>query len=159
MKKLAAAMIPLVLAGCAASSGKSKFACPGMPAGVVCKTPLEVYEMTNHADSVSEAVRKPPKIKERAPLLRASYDNPKPILEPAKVMRVWIAPWVDENQDLHWPSYVFSEITPRRWSFGETEIGKAPVIVPLAARVSPLEPPSHGKEGKGGKGDPRPNRP
>lgn len=37
---------------------------------------------------------------------------------PAKVMRIWVAPWTDTEGDLHMPGYVYSEITTRRWSIG-----------------------------------------
>ncbi len=37
---------------------------------------------------------------------------------PAKVMRIWVAPWTDVEGDLHMPGYVYSEITTRRWSIG-----------------------------------------
>lgn len=37
---------------------------------------------------------------------------------PAKVMRIWVAPWTDAVGDLHMPGYVYSEITTRRWSIG-----------------------------------------
>jgi conjugal transfer pilus assembly protein TraV len=46
-------------------------------------------------------------------------------------MRVWIAPWIDAKQDLHMPGYVFTEVTPRRWSFGEAAAVTGKPLVPL----------------------------
>lgn len=37
---------------------------------------------------------------------------------PAKVMRIWLAPWTDEVGDLHMPGFVYTEIKSRRWSIG-----------------------------------------
>jgi len=37
---------------------------------------------------------------------------------PAKVMRIWIAPWEDSRGDLHAPGYLYTEIEPRRWTVG-----------------------------------------
>lgn len=53
------------------------------------------------------------------PMLRA-LDTPRPIRTPAKVMRIYIAPWVGKDGDLTMPTYVFTEIEPRRWTIGET---------------------------------------
>ena len=41
-----------------------------------------------------------------------------PFRVPAKVMRIYISPWEDEQGDLHMGGYVFSEIAPRKWSVG-----------------------------------------
>jgi len=47
-------------------------------------------------------------------------------------MRAWIAPWIDKNGDLHFPSLLFTEVTPRRWSVGEVAGRDARVLVPVA---------------------------
>jgi hypothetical protein len=36
-------------------------------------------------------------------------------------MRIWFAPYVDSNDDLHFPSKVYTEVQPRCWAFGEQE--------------------------------------
>ena len=54
-----------------------------------------------------------------------------PIREAPQVMRVWVAPYNDENDDLHWPSYVFTEITKRRWSIGEQAAAETVVLTPM----------------------------
>jgi len=63
--------------------------------------------------------------------LIADPGSPMPILQPAEVARIWIAPWTDESQDLHWPGFVFTEITPRRWSFGEGAVGAIRPTLPV----------------------------
>ena len=44
-----------------------------------------------------------------------------PLRTPAKVLRVWIAPWEDDAGRLHVPGYTYAEIEPRRWSIGGSE--------------------------------------
>lgn len=41
-----------------------------------------------------------------------------PFRVPAKVMRIFISPWEDEQGDLHMGGYVFSEVAARKWSVG-----------------------------------------
>jgi conjugal transfer pilus assembly protein TraV len=85
------------------------------------------------ADPPSENVPAPGRSASPQPVrpMLAPVDGTLPVLEPAQVMRVWIAPWTDDRADLHWPGYVFTEVTPRRWSVGEVEVGKVPTLVPL----------------------------
>ncbi len=45
--------------------------------------------------------------------------GPLPIRTPAKVMKIWIAPWNDKNGDLHVPAYVYTEIEGRKWQVGK----------------------------------------
>ncbi|MBF0779437.1 TraV family lipoprotein, partial [Streptococcus cuniculi] len=57
----------------------------------------------------------------------------RPLREAAQVMRIWISPWADAQDNLNWSSYVFTEITPKRWAFGEQEVrhqGMAPAFIP-----------------------------
>lgn len=56
--------------------------------------------------------------------------NGRPVREAAQVMRIWIAPWIDKNDDLHYPSYLFTEVQPRRWTFGKAEFAGRGVVVP-----------------------------
>lgn len=66
-----------------------------------------------------------------APALRA-LDTPLPIRTPAKVMRIYIAPWVGQSGDLTMPTYVYTEIEPRRWTIGERSASDAsPHFYPL----------------------------
>jgi conjugal transfer pilus assembly protein TraV len=136
MRRITILLVAL-LTGCASSlnpAGTGEFSCPGMP-GVMCKTPGQVYKMTQ-GDSLDTSALKPiiPKavsVKYINPIAPVSDANtPMPIREPAKVMRVWIAPWADKNDDLHWPSYVYTEIQQRRWSFGNPDFKAMNVIVP-----------------------------
>ncbi len=172
--------IAFLLAGCASAlntADHDEFACPGMPAGVVCKSPVKVYRATHgtthdrdsvtpepparsgHSaslDSLNDgsglvsiqtekvARNKPPSLPlplhlpAYLPIGQSASPNlPLPALEPARVMRIWIAPWEDNRKDLHWPSYLFTEIQPRKWSFGNSEFtGSRPVIPHLMVMPS-----------------------
>ncbi len=137
--------ILVVLTGCASAlntAGKGDYACPGMPSGVLCKTPAAVYKST-HLDPVetefdkpigsaavaaSEEARKPnaathSKIANAA--ARNSTTNgangPRPVREPATVVRIWIAPWVDKQDNLHLAQTQYTEVKPRTWTVGKPE--------------------------------------
>ncbi|QMI49774.1 TraV family lipoprotein [Burkholderia sp. MBR-1] len=139
----------LVLSGCGSlwSVGNSKFDCPGIPNGVVCKTPREVYDLTNHHDALVTmdsdgkqtgnaeiTVGKPTGVLAQGASVRLPQpiQQPMPILEPARVMRIWVNSWIDQNGDLHYPGLLFTEVTPRRWAQGNLVSGVgAKTLVPV----------------------------
>lgn len=53
-----------------------------------------------------------------------------PVREPAQVMRIWIAPWIDKRDDLHFPSTIYTEIQPRSWAYGVEAFNGRGVIMP-----------------------------
>lgn len=57
--------------------------------------------------------------------------KPVPVRTPAKVMRVWIAPWQDKNENLKVSSYVFSEIEERKWLYDMRGVARDQSIQPL----------------------------
>jgi hypothetical protein len=62
---------------------------------------------------------------------------------PAKVMRIWIAPWEDSRGDLHAPGYLYTEIEPRRWTFGgPAEPERVTLIRPLQIERRDTQPSS-----------------
>jgi conjugal transfer pilus assembly protein TraV len=61
-------------------------------------------------------------------------EDPAALRVPARVMRIWIAPWEDSRGDLHAPGYLYTEIEPRRWALGapaEAERSGWPGIPPM----------------------------
>ncbi len=56
-----------------------------------------------------------------------------PLRTPAKVMRIYVAPWESNTGDLNVPSYVYTEIEPRRWMIGNKPIVVNRSIKPLQA--------------------------
>lgn len=121
-----------VLSGCSSfgPGGSGEFDCPGMPKGVVCKTPRQVYEKTDMDKAKRGGKGGVPTYLFATEPRGKDALNPVPVLEQAVVLRVWIAPWIDSNKDLHWPGVMFTEIRPRQWSFGEEQFGGVEPPVP-----------------------------
>lgn len=127
-------------------AGSSKFDCPGMPNGVVCKTPREVYNLTNGDNSsVSETTLKqtlpndrvvnPKEVvtsKSNGPAYAASEAGmqPEPLVTQTQVLRIWIAPWVDKRNDLHWPGLMFTKIQKSEWNYGQNSFENVQPPVP-----------------------------
>jgi conjugal transfer pilus assembly protein TraV len=170
---IALAGLGAVLSGCAAT-GKRNFSCSGPPGGVTCIGSLDIYEITNDPALEAElrarlvaAAESGRKVDPNVVLaeLRAKrkatnavgaplaepLKQPLPVLEPARVVRIWIAPWVDNKGDLRMPGYVFSEITPRRWSFGEAQIEQTDVLVPVQIEARATRDASGAKQAAGSK--------
>ena len=76
-----------------------------------------------------------------------SLEGEKPIRLPPRIIRMWIAPWEDGDGDLHQPSYIYSEISPKRgrWLFGEKE------LVTTQPILRPVEKP--GEDSRKGEGE------
>lgn len=57
----------------------------------------------------------------------------KPVRETSQVMRIWVAPWVDNEDNLNWASYIFTEVKQSKWVYGEPSIrtqGMPPMVLP-----------------------------
>jgi len=67
--------------------------------------------------------------------------DPTALRVPARVMRIWIAPWEDSRGDLHAPGYLYTEIEPRRWALDARD-DHTPVIRPL--QIERREAPTSG---------------
>ena len=78
-----------------------------------------------------------------------SLEDEKPIRLPPRIIRMWVAPWEDGDGDLHQPSYIYSEISPKkgRWLFGEKE------LVTTQPILRPVEKP--GEDSRKGEGEKR----
>jgi conjugal transfer pilus assembly protein TraV len=77
-----------------------------------------------------------------------ALDQDMPVRIPPKVIRIWIAPWEDQDGDLHQSGLIFSEITDKRgrWLFGEKAAASSnPIFYPL---TSPAAPPEKGAPDK-----------
>lgn len=145
------------LSGCA-TLGESDYACKGRPGKPLCRSTTEIYEKTHDKEALvkiereeDEAAsepepgrhsRQPPPAAVPRPEPTVQISDPMPIRTPAKVMRIWIAPWEDEAGDLIASGYVYTEIEPRRWKIGLEQGGSGSrVIEPLKAHSAtpPLE--------------------
>lgn len=180
----------IALSGCASvfnTASNSDFSCPGMPQGVVCKTPTAVYKSTHGElkktdydlplgegeavapDKVPSSLlsdNASPSAKERRPTVplpgvatgatvsgvtsAALGGLPngyaRPVREAAQVMRIWIAPWVDKNDDLHFPTYVFTEVQARKWAVGKPEFAGRGAVIPYKVLTGTPAAPSAEKQ-------------
>ncbi|MFQ5779170.1 MAG: TraV family lipoprotein [Nitrospiria bacterium] len=57
-----------------------------------------------------------------------SPDHPIPVRSAPKILRVWVAPWIDDEGDLHQEGYLYLVVNHGRWLFGlpEMETGEIP---------------------------------
>ena len=144
LTRMATLTLPLLLSACSGlQTGSSAYGCSGMPEGVRCQSAREVYTLTSEEASglaldtpeqwvrpLTSSVAGQGAHPELPPL-----DQSLPLRTPARVLRIWIAPWEDNQGDLNHPGYLFTEIEPRRWSVGMS----APDTVDPVLR--PLQPP------------------
>lgn len=159
-------VFPLILSlgGCA-TLGESDYACKGRPGKPLCRSTTEVYEKTHDREALVKIEREDDEaeIPEKrsdvqssprqtlAPAPQIPVADPLPIRTPAKVMRIWIAPWEDKDGDLIVSGYVFTEIEPRRWQIGLTDINKTGrVLRPLATDSTAPQIQPVGKTASGG---------
>jgi conjugal transfer pilus assembly protein TraV len=132
-------LIPLVgLAGCSA-----KYGCKGMPDDPVCMSAVEAYKATDHAPSKPKSADNGAAPANATPTVSAKgstsetvptpkIEDPTPIRTPSQIMRIWIAPWEDDDGDLNVSGYVYTELEPRRWMIGKP-------ATPLNASILPLQ--------------------
>ena len=140
--------------------GMSVFACRA-PDGVVCTSVSGVY-----ANTVAGTL---PAMREGSPQSAApvsatgadskhSADLPRPyaatppasaapaagtpLLSPPRVLRVWLAPWVDEDGDLHDQAYLYVMWHRGEWQLGHTETVIRRQFAPIAPIAAPVTAPS-----------------
>jgi hypothetical protein len=77
------------------------------------------------ADAEAAAIKGTRAVSTRS--VRSPSEGPVPLRAPARVMRIWIAPWEDSRGDLHAPGYVYTEIEPRHWALGARAQRAAPI--------------------------------
>ena len=138
-------VILLVAPGCSwLGIGQSSYSCPGGVDGVRCMSARQVYQATESSDYVKPA--NAPGEEDKSTLAASSANNipqenrqitvlsieqPIPIRTQAKVMRIWMAPWEDDDGDLHADGYLYTEIESRRWNLGERFKSPGGAISPL----------------------------
>lgn len=157
MKTLLCLLSAVVLSGCSAL-GKDTFDCPNKFVGSACMSAKEVYGATHVADEVKRGFKdgKPiepedehgaagtPADKQRVAGMQAAneyrpplpeLDTPLPVRMPAKVMRIRVFPWEDNNKDLNTGGYIYTEVEGRTWSIGEEQVARvqANITSPLNA--------------------------
>ena len=129
----------LHLSGCTVI-GEDEFDCPNPEKGV-CLEAQTAYEFAEDSEKVnsyrklnnsskddfddellneksSSAKNTLRNIAPVAGLLRKPLFQPKPIIEQAKILRVWVNVYEDATGVLHMPQTSYVEITPRKWALG-----------------------------------------
>ena len=143
-KVILCALTAAVLSGCSSmmNIGESKLSGP-VPQGFECADTIDALAITDNyqdgdapdaslckgrgkkrtADSALKAALRgggngvSPFGNEAVPNMRVA-DEPKPILMPAQVMRVWVNAYEAPDGSLVYPGRTFTEVTPRRWNVG-----------------------------------------
>jgi conjugal transfer pilus assembly protein TraV len=103
------------LAGC---SVKSKYGCPA-PDGVQCRSISEVYQKTQGPNTPTPdhpALRGAKNVP--LPAAPVPEETLRPIRSAPKIMRVWVAPWIDDEGDLHQEGYLYMVVDQGQWAIG-----------------------------------------
>lgn len=129
-------MLALSLTGCSTMSGydgSSNFSCKA-PDGVSCSSLSGVYANANQNNlpGLQEATENKKNNKENTSADKANpsvlqaglhtgvigepLNSGDSIYTPSEVLRVWIAPWQDEDGDLHDQSYIYMVANYGRWA-------------------------------------------
>ena len=142
-------------ANMAGLDGKSEFACKA-PDGVVCTSVSGVYANTLAGTLPARQADHPQSVAPESATeiqQKGQVDTPwpygatppagtapaagTPLLSPPRVLRLWLAPWVDEDGDLHDQAYLYVMWHRGEWQLGHTEAGIrrqfGPIAAPLAA--------------------------
>ena len=135
-----ATLIAPMLTGCFSLSGlsnaESDFACsPDL-------TPNCQSLSATHA-KIERQTDVPPRIvtTEGAPVDRLAVETPlvSPKRAPEKILRIWMAPYIDEEGDLHDQHFLFTTVYRARWAPETLEISKdvnrARLLTPLSGRA------------------------
>lgn len=95
--------------------------------------------------------------------LGAALQMPQPILTQPEIMRVWVAPWIDDEGSLHWPGYTFLVVKREEWRFGTPEVQQSSVLTPLqvepAVGMPQSAPGTGGSNPSSGQAPPTPPEP
>jgi conjugal transfer pilus assembly protein TraV len=62
-------------------------------------------------------------------------DTPRPIRTPSQVMRIWVAPWEDKDNDLVWSQFIDTEVEKRKWNYGNQLHAKEQTLHPLEVKA------------------------
>lgn len=80
----------------------------------------------NSEGSISETQKRMGESKVSVPFT-FSYDG-QVLRKDVKVLRIWVAPWVDKSDDLHLSTLVYTDIEKRKWEVGTVD-SQAPALV------------------------------
>ena len=153
-------VIPMLTACSSNPFSSDNFACKNAyGGGVRCVSAKGVYAMTNNSDNVSYSKSDISEInveKDKSnnssnaksaevetntsspTYILPEADKPVPVRTNAKVIRVKVFPYEDQNGDFHAGDYIFSEVEQRKWSLAESQTSKVQrVMTPLVNKEFP----------------------
>jgi conjugal transfer pilus assembly protein TraV len=136
--------------GCASLGvGEPDFACSGRPEGVRCISSSEAYKQSDRTDKLrsvnpdtgevipggldikKEEAQQQKMVKNDPFKVVPRPSKPYPVRTPSRVIRVWVAPWVDKTDNLHAGGYMFAEVEKRTWTLGELNMNNRARLRPL----------------------------
>jgi conjugal transfer pilus assembly protein TraV len=117
----------LLISGCAATltgyESESKLKC-GVSEGTPCTPVSKVYAMTQAGTLPSQQARALTGSAPAGPLptetrlrtsLSAAMASAMPMRSPARMLRIWLAPWEDDSGSLHDQQYLYVTLDTGRW--------------------------------------------
>lgn len=107
MKKFFLVLLAATVAGCA-SEQEGTLSCPA-PGETGCDSLDTVYQETIGTDKEARTTQSLRHV-------RQVPTTTEPGLRKAKVVRIWLAPWQDEDGDLHDQQYLYLVLTPPAWN-------------------------------------------
>lgn len=148
-----------ILGGCGSMTGftdsGSKFACKAPP-GVVCTSVSGVYANAQQNNLPAQQGSRPrPALAAHAapsggsafPIAAAGM----PIRSQARMLRIWVAPWRDEEDTLHDQSYMYVMVDPGKWLI---ERSRESTVRKTMTRLRPMgQPRTAPTAGAGSAGD------
>lgn len=122
-----AVLLTVSLSSCASNlsglGGDAQFACKA-PDGVTCSSLSGVYanavadnlpSQRNTEKSGQPGSVATPSVKQEAVIVGSAPSSGDPIRTQPKMLRIWVAPWEDNEGDLHDQSYIYVMADPGRW--------------------------------------------
>ena len=123
--------------GCAGSYG-----CKGFPNLPVCQSADQAYQATNGPSMGNETGP----AKESQTMSKGNDDTANEAMKAGRadpsILRIWMAPFEDEDGDLQSTRYVFTDLEPGRWTLGSGGQQQTIRLTPL--QVSQRQPISSG---------------
>lgn len=154
---LTVAAVALLLAGCASGNltglgGSASYACAA-PLGVRCTSVSGTYANATQGEAAAPPPRpssSPATSKAPSPISTAGRtisgiaQAPQPsdveyLRSSARILRLWVKPWEDSDQDLHDQGYVYVQIDPGRWLIDHAQRRIRDAYAPLRPPPRPAQ--------------------
>lgn len=125
--KIAVACVSVLVAaglvGCVA-----RYGCPA-PKGVSCKPISDVYRSTLGNATTPKTAKNAMALSAplKPPASTSLAEDRPPIRSAPKILKVWIAPWIDDEGDLHQEGNVYVVVDHGAWTFGVPAVEAEPV--------------------------------